>query len=126
MQAASNFSTRFDAQLVVQRLDFFRADAGNFQHLDQARRNGGLQFVVVGQLAGVTQFGDFFLERFADALDFAQAIFGDEFVQRFGAGLERARGVDVGAGFERVFALQFQQGADLRQNFRNLIFCHFR
>ena len=39
-------------------------------------------------------------------------------------GFERARGIGVGAGFERVLALEFEQRGDFRQNFRDLILCH--
>ena len=54
-------------------------------------------------------------ERFADAFDFAEPIFGDEFGQRLAQTFEGARGVGVGAGLERIFALEFEQRADLRQ-----------
>jgi hypothetical protein len=71
----------FDAQFIVERLDFFGADPGNLQQLQQAGRSRGFEIIVVSQLAGGGQFGDFFLERFADALDFAEAVFGDDFVE---------------------------------------------
>ena len=112
---------RFDAELVVERLDFFRTQAGNAQHRDQARRDGGLEFLVIGQFAGGDQFGDFFLEAVADALD-ALGGFGGEDLSRWPRdGFQRAGGVDVGARFERVFALEFEQRGDLRQNFRDLV-----
>ena len=51
----------FDAEFFVERLDFFRAEAGDVPHLDQAGRDGGFEFVVVGKLAGRDEFGDFLL-----------------------------------------------------------------
>ena len=85
------FLNRIHAELFVQRLDFFRAEPGNFQHLDQARRNGSLQFVVVFQFSGLDQFRDFLFQRLADALDFAEPFFGDEFFQRLVQAFNRPR-----------------------------------
>ena len=83
LQAASSCLDGFDAQLVVQRLDLLRAEAGDARASPPARRDGGLQFLVIRQLPGGDEFGDLLLERLADAFDFAEPLFGDEFVQRF-------------------------------------------
>ena len=60
------FRDGLDAEFFVERLDFFGADAGNLHHLHQARGNGGLEFLVIGQPPGGCEFGDFFLKRLAD------------------------------------------------------------
>ena len=44
--------------------------------------------------------------------------------ERLGQGLERACAVDISAGLEGVFALQFQQRPDVREDFGDLIFVH--
>ena len=115
-----------DAELVVQGFDLLRTDAGNAEQFHQPGGNGGFQFFVVGQFAGGDQFGDFFLERLSDAFDFPQAVFRDEFVERLGQSFERAGGVGVGAGLERVLTLEFKQRADFVQNFRHAIFVHVK
>ena len=70
------------------------------------------------------EFSDFLLQRVADAFDFAQTIFRNDLGERLVQGFNRAGGVGVGAGLERIFALQFQQRADAHENFRDLIFVH--
>ena len=49
------FPDRINAELLIQRLDFLWSQSGNFQHFNQARRDGRFQFVVVSQLAGFHQ-----------------------------------------------------------------------
>ena len=66
---------------------FFGPSPGMSQHGDQAGRDGGLQLVVVGQLPGLDEFGDFLLQRFADAFDFAKPLFGDELCRAARSGL---------------------------------------
>ena len=56
------FGDGFDAEFVVQGLDLFGADAGDLDHFEQAGRDGGFEFVVIGELAGGGEFGDFFLK----------------------------------------------------------------
>ena len=41
------FFNRIHAEIFIQCLNFFGAEAGNFQHRDQSRRNRSLQLVVV-------------------------------------------------------------------------------
>ena len=108
----------------MERLGFFWADAGDLDHLEQTGGNGGFQFVVIRQLAGGGEQGDFFLERFADALDVTETIIGDELVERFSEPLQSAGGVGVGAAFEGIFALQIEQDANLGKDFGNLVFVH--
>ena len=65
-------------ELVVQHLDLFGAQPGDVEHRHQPGRRRSLQILVILQAAGGDEFGDFLLERVADALDFAQARLGDE------------------------------------------------
>src|SRR5260221_10936282 len=118
------FGNGLDAELVVERLDFLGADAGNLEQLEKSGGNGGLEFIVIGQFPGGGEFGDFFLERLADALDFAEAFLRDDFFQRFAQGFEGAGGVGISAGLERVLALEFQQNTDLRKDFSDLFLIH--
>ena len=56
------------AQMFVEGDDLLRAEAGNFQHRDHASRDGGFEFVVILEFPGGDEFGDFLLERVANAL----------------------------------------------------------
>jgi len=113
-----------DAELVVHRFDLLGAEAGDLQHLDQAGRDRGLQFLVVGQFASSHQLGDFLLDAITDALDFGEAVFGDQFIERFGQVFQRPRGVSIGPRLERILALEFEQRADLDQNLCDQFFIH--
>ena len=104
---------RVDAQFLVQRLDFFRPQPRNVEHRHQPWRNGGLQFVVVGQLAGLDEFSDLPGDAFPDPLDLPQPVVLDDFGQRFAEAFDGAGGVRVSASFEWVFPFKFQQCADL-------------
>ena len=74
--------------------------------------------------AGLDQILDHARDRFADPRNFRE----HEFVAQFGdvaaPGLERARGVRVGANLERILALQFQQSRDLLQRLDDSGFLH--
>src|SRR2546422_11336458 len=72
---------RFNAEFIVQRLDFFRTYTWDFEHGDQAGRRGSPQFLVIRQLAGGAEVADFFPDGFADSFDFGQPLFGNDFVQ---------------------------------------------
>src|SRR5260221_4079539 len=118
------FGNGLDAQLVVKRLDFFWTDAGNREQLEKPGGNRGLEFVVVGELPGGGELGDFFLERLADALDLAEPFLRDDFLQRFAQAFEGAGGVGISAGLEGVLALELQQNANLRKDFSDLFLIH--
>ena len=51
-------------------------------------------------------------------------LYTDEDLQRLGERLECAGGVQVGAGLEGVFALEFEERADLHEDVRNFAFVH--
>ena len=110
----------------MQRLDLLRTEPGNLEHLQQARRDGRLEFLVIGQLSGRCEFGDLFLQRLADALDLAQPVLRDDFVERLVQGFERARRIGIGARLERVLALEFEQHANLGEHSGDLVFVHRR
>ena len=115
---------RIDAQLLVQPLHLLGAQALDLQQGRQARGKRRLQFVVVGQGAGGHQAGDFFLERLPETLEFPQAILSHDFLQWLRQPLQNAGSILVGSGFERVFALQFQQRPDLQKHRGHLILVH--
>ena len=50
----------------------------------------------------------------------------NDVVKRLSQTHQRPRPIDIGAGLERIFPLQFQQGADLRQDFCDVFFVHAR
>jgi hypothetical protein len=115
-----------DAKLLVERPGLLRSHAGDLQHLDQSGGHRGFDLLVVFQAARRDEFGHLFLDALADAGDLSQSIFRDHLLQRLGEVLQRAGRVRVGAGFERVLALQLQQRADLDEQFRDFAFVHAR
>src|SRR6185437_14506911 len=58
------------------------------------------------------------------ALDFTEPVFGDELFDRLGQAFERARGILVGAGLERVLTLEFKQRPYLGEDLRHAVFVH--
>jgi hypothetical protein len=113
-----------DPKFVVQLFDLLRAETRDRKHVHKTGGNRGFQLLVVGQPAGGDEDGDLLLERVAETLHLSQALFGDERFQRFGKAFEGARGVGVGPGLEGVFALQFQEHADLLKDLRHIVFGH--
>ena len=92
-----------------------------------ATKPGGdrrLEILVILQAAGGDEFGDLLLERLANAFELAQARFGDQLVERLAQGLDRAGGVLIGAGLERVLTLQLQQRPNADQHFGYLVLVH--
>ena len=53
-----------------------------------------------------------------------EPFFGDELGERFAQAFERPRGVGVGAGLERVLALEFEQGANFDEHLSDFVFVH--
>jgi len=56
-----------DAELLVQHLDFFRAERRNLHHRQQALRNRSAEFFVIFEVTGLDQLGDLLMQRLADA-----------------------------------------------------------
>ena len=78
-QAASSFSMESTPSFSCRALIFLGPRPGISQHLDQTRREWKPSVPRnISDFPVVDQFGDFFLQRLADAFDFAQPIFGDE------------------------------------------------
>jgi 3' terminal RNA ribose 2'-O-methyltransferase Hen1 len=115
---------RGDAELVVHGFDFFRTDAGDGEHLDEAGRDGGFEFVVVGEFSRGEEFADFEVDFFADAFDFGFGIGREKGDERLADGFEGAGGIDVGAGFEGVLAFEFEEGGYLGEDLRDLLVIH--
>ena len=112
------------AELVVHRLHLLRAETGDAQHLDEARRDGRFQFLVILQPPRRHEFRDLLLQCLADALDVAKPVFLHHLRQRLGQRFDGARAILIRARLERILPLQFQQGADLDQNLRHTFFVH--
>ena len=115
---------RIHAELLVQRHDFFRPQPRHVEHFHQARLHARLQFVVVGQLPGLKQRGDFFHQRLAQARHVAQRARRDARAQVILQRAQRARAIVVGAYLERVFPGQFEQRPDFLEHGHNLRFIH--
>ena len=113
-----------DVQFVVQGLDLLRSQPGHLQHRCQSGRRGGLELLVIRQLARRHQFPNLLLQRLADPLNLPQPPFGHNLVQRLVQGLHRARPVQVGPGLERILPFQLQQRRYAHQNLCNLILVH--
>ena len=108
----------------MQGPDFLRAKRGDFHHGQQAGRDGGAEFFVIVELAGSDEFGDFQLQGVAETEDGSEPVFRDERGEFALVGVERAGGLGVGQGLERVFALQFEQHGDLLEDVGDLGFVH--
>src|SRR5262245_16352433 len=108
-----------NAELVIQRLDLLRPNTWDLKQLDEAAWHGRFEFVIIAEFAGGNQFVDLFRDAFADAFDLIEATLGDDLHQRLIQTFERARGVVVSASFERILAFEFQERANLDEDFRN-------
>ena len=115
---------RGDVEFVVEDFDLFRSETGHFEQFQQSGGQGGFEFVVVGERSGGDQLSDLVLEGLAESFDLAKAVFSDDGLEALGQSLEGSGGVGVGAGFERVFALEFQKNPNFSQNGGHLIVVH--
>ena len=101
-----------DAELFVKRLDFLGAQAADLEELEDGAREAGFQVLVVLQLSGGDEFGDFLGQRFADAFDLPEFAVAHRGFQIARVHFHRARSGDVGADLERIFALEIEQLRD--------------
>jgi hypothetical protein len=116
---------RLDPELLLQRPDLLRPEAGNRQDFDQTRRHGGLEVFKEFQPPGRVQFGDLLGQGLADALHLLQGAGRDALLEFILADrLDYARPALVGAGLEGILALQLHQGADLGQDSGDLGLIH--
>lgn len=115
---------RFDGEFFAEGEDAFGAETRDFEQFDQSGGNGSFEFFVVAEASGGDELGNFVAEAFADALDLVEALFGHDLFQGFVEVFDGAGGVQVGAGFEGVFTLEFKQGADLGQDGGDLFLVH--
>ncbi len=113
-----------DLQLLEEHLDLLGAEPGDFEHFEQTRREGGLEFLVISQATGGDEFGDFLLQGVAQAFDLAQAILSDQARDRLRQVFDRAGGILIRPRLEGVFPFQFEERPDLHQDGRHLIFFH--
>ena len=113
-----------DAELVVEGLDLLGAESLDAQHLEQARRRLLAQVVEMGSWPVRCSSRMCSLQALADAAELAE-LAGLDGVGEVGFELlEGAGGVVVGVALEGVFALQFEEGADLVEGGGDLFFFH--
>ncbi len=104
-------------EVVVQRLDPLRPQAGNLQQFGDRRRQFAPQAVEQAAVAGVDDFADLGGEVVADAGQPRQvlALFQQRarLLRQFA---QRARGIAVGADAERIGALDFEPVGDFLED----------
>ena len=115
---------RVDFQGVPERFDFFCAEALNLEKRENVGRKFLTEVVVVVETVVGGKLGDFFSSGFADAVNCCEAFFGDERLEWLGEGFQRAGGVGIGADFEGILALEFQQAGDVFEDTGNFVFIH--
>jgi len=115
-----------DAEFFVHGPHFAGPHAGDLEQLQEPFRNRSLQLLVVREPAGADQLFDLPADAFADPFDLAEPVFLDQAVQRLAQPLQRPGRVGVGAGFEGVFAFQFQKDPDLVEDRGDPLFVHAR
>ena len=119
------FRQRFQPELLMEHLDFFRSQPRHLQHLQQARLDRSPELGQKLEAAGGVQLGDFLRQRLADALDALEPLVRDQPRQlRLLDRLESPRTRLIGAHLERILALQLQQGGDLVQRVGNFVLGH--
>jgi hypothetical protein len=116
---------RIDPQFFLQGSNFLRTQAGDGEHLDQARRHGGLELFEEFQPPGRVQFGDLLREGLADAFNLLQSA-GLDPLRKIGLAerLDHARSRLVGADFEGILALQLEQQPDFSQHSSDFSLVH--
>ena len=112
------------AQRVPQRLDFFRAESLDFEEAQNIGREFVGEMVVVFEPPVPHEGCNFFRCRLAEPVHRLEPVFLDKLFERFGEGLQRARGMRVGADFERVLAFQFEQPRDVFEHCDDVVFAH--
>src|SRR2546430_5823442 len=115
---------RADFQLLVERFDFFRAQPGNGKQFENGGRKFRAQFIEKLEAAGGSQFADFCGDRFPDSGDLFQRLLILQVGKAGTESFDRARGILIGANFERIFFFEFQQRRDFFERSGNLFLGH--
>ena len=115
---------RAHPQLLIQRFDLFRAQAGKREKLKNFSRKFRPQVLEEAQRAGFHQLLYFRRDRLADARNFFERLFVAQVGNVAAPGFEGARRVCVGSNLERIFILQFEQRRDLLQHVRDRRLVH--
>ncbi len=113
-----------DFEGVPEDLDFFSAEALDLEKGEDVGREFVAEVIVVVEAAGGGEGGDFFGGGLADAIHGDEAILGDELFKRLGEGFEGFRGVEIGADFEGIFALEFQKAGDVFEDGEDVVLAH--
>ena len=113
-----------DAEFLVEQLDFFCAEALQLEEGENIGRKLFAQGVVIIQLPGRNEGGDFFRDGLADAVNFLEPFLLHEPGKIVGQGFQGAGRIGVGTDFEGVLALEFQQERDLLQNLPDFVRAH--
>ena len=112
---------RGDLEFFVEGFDFFRSEAGDVEEFEEFRGKLRAEVVVVRQLSRGHEGGDFLAQGFADAGDAFQLVLADEGAKVAFEHFEGAGAVVVGADFEGVLALEFEQEGDALEDFDDLV-----
>ena len=115
---------RTDVQLLVKRLDLFRAEPRNREQLEDGSRKVRAQFLQIFDRPGRDELFDFFGDAFADAGNLGQRFSVLQIGNIAAESLNRTRRVRVSADLERIFVPQLHQRCDLLQRLGDLILRH--
>ena len=107
-----------DAEFLVEQLDFFCAEALQLEEGENIGRKLFAQGVVIIQLPGRNEGGDFFRDGLADAVNFLEPFLLHEPGKIVGQGFQGAGRIGVGTDFEGVLALEFQQARRVADGMR--------
>src|SRR6185295_2171974 len=105
-----------DPERLVERGDPRDAESRDLAELDHAGRQRGAKPIELLALAGLVEVADRPGERGADAGNLGQSVVGHERREISPQRLERPRAPLVGAGLERILALELQQEPDLAKS----------
>ena len=116
---------RTNAQLLVERLDFSRAQAGNREQLQNGLRKFSAQIFEVFQRTGRGEFLNFQCDALPDPRNLRHCFFILKIWYVPAKSFDRARGVRVSPDLERIFALQLEQRCDLLENTGDFLLGHY-
>ena len=102
-----------DAEFAVEGGDFFGAEAGDVEEVEEGAGEFGFEFLEEGEGAGGGEGVEFVAEGLAEALDAVELLVAGEEEEVAGEGADDFGAAAVGADFEGVFAFELEEGGDL-------------